>query len=383
MSYTIHELTKISELKAFADFPNKLYKDNPYYVPGLLSDDLNTFNWKKNPAFEYCEARYWFAMDGDRIVGRVCGIINYKYIEIWKHKYGRFGFIDFIEDYAVAKLLLDTVSNWLQEKGMDGMVGPLGFCDFDPEGMLVDGFDQEGTLTTIYNYPYYPEYIERYGFKKDIDWLQNTMTIDDPPQIMFDMAKRVEEKHKLRVYKPKTMKELAAKYGEAVFHMLNDTYDELYSVVPLNERQIKCFIKQYMGLLTKDYVRLIVDENDELVSFGIGMPNLNKILIKYRGRLTPISAVKLLMAMRSKKPKVIDLLLIATRKDYQKKGVNAVLLCEVYNFAKGLGVEYFNLNPQLETNIKVLNGFKYFNVKHGVVRRSYIKLFNEAERTST
>lgn len=379
MKYTVHELKDTKELKAFADFPNKLYKDNPYYIPGLMSDDINTFNWEKNPSFEYCEAKYWFAMDGDKIVGRVCGIINYKYIEIWKNKYGRFGFIDFIEDYDVAKLLLDTVIAWVKEKGMDGIIGPLGFCDMDPEGMLVKGFDEVSTLTTIYNYSYYPEYLERYGFEKDVDWFEYKMQVVTIPDQMREIAKRVEEKYELRVYQPTSMKKLVKKYGHAVFELLNDTYGHLYSVVPLTERQIQAFIKQYMGLLTQDYVRLIVDKDDNLISFGIGMPNMNDILKKHNGRLNPISAIKMLMAMKSKHPKVIDLLLIATRDDYQKKGVNAMLLCEVYGFAKERGVEYFNLNPQLESNIKVRHSFKHFDVENNKVRRSYILHFNKTE----
>lgn len=379
MKYTVHELKDTKELKAFADFPNKLYKDNPYYIPGLMSDDINTFNWEKNPSFEYCEAKYWFAMDGNKIVGRVCGIINYKYIEIWKNKYGRFGFIDFIEDYDVAKLLLDTVIAWVKEKGMDGIIGPLGFCDMDPEGMLVKGFDEVSTLTTIYNYSYYPEYLERYGFEKDVDWFEYKMQVVTIPDQMREIAKRVEEKYELRVYHPTSMKKLVKKYGHAVFELLNDTYGHLYSVVPLTERQIQAFIKQYMGLLTQDYVRLIVDKDDNLISFGIGMPNMNDILKKHNGRLNPISAIKMLMAMKSKHPKVIDLLLIATRDDYQKKGVNAMLLCEVYGFAKERGVEYFNLNPQLESNIKVRHSFKHFDVENNKVRRSYILHFNKTE----
>ncbi len=379
MAYTIHEITSVKELKAFADFPNKLYKDNPYYVPGLLSDDLNTFNWEKNPAFEYCSAKYWFAMDGKKIVGRVAGIINYRYIMKWGNKFGRFGFIDFIEDYEVARLLLKTVEDWLISEGMEGMQGPLGFCDFDPEGMLVDGFDEESTLTTIYNHPYYPEYMERFGLSKDVDWFEYRMTVDTLPKTLEDIAKRVEERYKLRVFQPKNMKELRNKYGKEIFKLLNETYENLYCVVPLSEKQIDAFIDQYMGLLTHDYVRVIVNENDELISFGIGMPNLDKILKASNGRLTPISAIRMVKALKSKHPDVIDLLLIATREDYQKKGVNALLLCEVYNFAKSAGVDHLNLNPQLESNIKVRHSFKYFDVVHNKTRRSYFKAIGTKE----
>lgn len=384
MKYTIHEITSVNELKKYADFPNRLYKDSPYYVPGLFSDDFNTFNWEKNPAYEYCDARFWFALDekGD-IVGRICAIVNHKYIELWKHKYGRFGFIDFIEDYDVCKLLLDTACHWLvDEKGMDGVVGPLGFCDLDPEGMLIDGFDEIGTLTTIYNYPYYPEYIERYGFVKDVDWYEYKMTVDALPQIMFEISENVKRKYKLRVFEAKTIKQVADKYGREIFALVNQTYASLYNVVPLTEKQITAFINQYLGLIPKDFIRLIVNENDELISFGLGMPSLTEPLQKYRGKLLPFGFISFLKHLKTKHPKVIDLLLIATRDDYQRKGVNAMLFCELYNYAKERNVELFNINPQLETNIKVRSGFKHFNITQNKTRRSYIKIFHEEQNTS-
>lgn len=378
MKFSITEVSTHKQLKEFADFPNKLYKDSIYYVPGLLSDDIFTFDPKKNPAFEYCDAKYWLAKDENgKIIGRIAGIINHKYIEIWGNNLARFGFIDFIEDYDVAKALLDTACNWARSLGVDGIIGPLGFCDMDPEGMLVKGFDEEGTLTTIYNHSYYPEYIEKYGFVKDVDWFEYKMVVDSIPDSIRLISERAKNKFNLRVYQASSLKELKEKYAQQIFDLLNATYGNLYSVVPLTQRQIECFIKQYIDLLTLDYVRLIIDENDELISFGIGMPNLSKQLIKCRGRLNVFSALPLLKALRSKHPEVIDLLLIATRDDYQRKGVNATLLCEVFDYAKERGVKYFNLNPQLESNIKVRNSFKYFNVTNNKIRRSYILKFND------
>ena len=382
--YTLHEITQVRELKKFADFPNQLYKDNPYYVPGLLSDDLNTFNWEKNPAFEYCDAKFWLALDEQKnIVGRVAAIVNHEYVKLWKHKYGRFGFIDFIEDYEVCKLLLDAACHWLvEEKGMDGVVGPLGFCDMDPEGMLIEGFDQVGTLTTIYNHPYYPEYLERYGFAKDIDWFEYQMTVDELPQVMFDISEKVKQKYGLKVYEAKSLRQLANEYGRKLFDLMNKTYAPLYNVVPLTERQIDAFIKQYLSLVPKDFIRLIVDPEGELIAFGLGMPNLNRSLQKYRGRLFPFGFISFLKQLKAKNPEQIDLLLIATREDYQRKGVNAMLLCEVYQYAKSRNVKLFNINPQLETNLKVRSGFKHFNMKQHKARRSYIKLFREEEPTA-
>lgn len=375
--YTVSEAKTRKELKIFADLPNKMYKGNPYYVPGLLGDDINTFDPNKNPAFEYCDARYWLAYDeSGKAVGRIAAIVNHKYVEIWGKKLGRFGFVDFIEDYDVARLLFDTAADWLYQQGMEGICGPLGFCDMDPEGMLVDGFDEEGTLTTIYNHPYYPEYTEKYGFVKDVDWFEYKMTVDTIPDTLYQLAERAKTRNDLRVYHPKNIKELKDRYANAIFNLLNETYDQLYSVVPLTQKQIDAFVAQYIELLTVDYLRLIIDKNDELISFGIGMPNLSAPLKKYSGRINIFSAIPLLKALYTKKPKVIDLLLIATREDYQRKGVNAVLLCEMFDYAKAKGVEYFNLNPQLETNIKVRNSFKYFNVEHNKTRRCYVKYFN-------
>ncbi len=375
---TLHEVKTRKDLKIFADFPNKLYKDNKNYVPGLLGDDINTFDPNKNPAFEYCEAKYWLAKnENNKVVGRIAAIINHKYVEKWGKKLGRFGFVDFVEDYSVAKALLDEAIAWLKENGMDGVVGPLGFCDMDPEGMLISGFDEEGTLTTIYNHPYYAEYVERYGFVKDVDWLEYRMTVDEIPETLRQISERAKTKYNLRVYQAKNIKQLEKEYGQKIFDLLNQAYEELYCVVPLTQKQIDSFIKQYISLLTLDYIRLIVDESGELVSFGIGMPNLSKILIKYRGRLNLFSALPLLKALKSKSPEVIDLLLIATREDYQRRGVNATLLCEMFDFAKSRGVKYFNLNPQLESNIKVRNSFKYFNVTNNKTRRGYILSFTQ------
>ncbi|MBE5818509.1 MAG: N-acetyltransferase [Clostridiales bacterium] len=384
MDYSIVEVKSKKQLKEFADFPNKLYKDNNCYIPGLLSDDIATFDPDKNPAFEYCNAKYWLAKDNNgHTVGRIAAIINHKHIEKFHENTGRFGFIDFIEDYEVAKLLLDTACNWLKQNGMDSVIGPLGFCDMDPEGMLIQGFDEEGTLTTIYNHPYYPEYVEKYGFTKDVDWLEYRMTVDTIPDTLRQISQRALTKYNLRVYQARSLNELKEKYGQSIFALLNEAYENLYAVVPLTQKQIDAFISQYIELLTLDYIRLIIDENDELISFGIGMPSLSEPLKKYRGRLNIFSALPLLRALKSKHPKTIDLLLIATREDYQRRGVNATLLCEMFDFAKSRGVQSFNMNPQLETNIKVRNSFKYFNVTNNKTRRSYVLKLNQQDQRST
>jgi len=372
-NYTISvvDTTSKSQLRKYADFPNKLYRDNPYYVPTLFGDDIKIFDREKNAAYEFCDSCCWLAYDEKgNIVGRIAAIINYQHEKHWGKKQGRFGFVDFIEDYEVAKLLLDTAREWLKQKGMESMIGPLGFCDMDPEGTLVDGFDKESTLTTIYNHPYYGEYFEKYGLTKDVDWFEYEMKVTRPPQVILDIAEQVKKRYKLSVYEPKSKKELKEKYGMKVFDLLNEAYAELYAVNPLSERQKKDFINQYLAILTKDYIKIIIDEKGELIAFGVGMPNLSSALKKSRGRLFPFGFIPLLKSLYGR-PEVVDLLLIATKPDYQKKGVNALLLKELYDYAVANSISYFNLNPQLETNIKVRSGFKHFDIHQNKTRRSY------------
>lgn len=173
----IKEVLTRNDLRKFISFPFSLYATNPYWVPSLDSDEIATLDKRSNPAFNYCEAKFWLSYKDGKLVGRIAGIINRAYIEKWKNKYARFGWIDFIDDPAVSEALIDTVERWAIKNGLLGIHGPLGFTDFDPEGMLVDGFNEIGTMTTIYNNPYYSEHLEKLDYKKDVDWLEYEIRI--------------------------------------------------------------------------------------------------------------------------------------------------------------------------------------------------------------
>jgi GNAT superfamily N-acetyltransferase len=377
---SIKEVTNLRELRAFIRFPNKLYRDNPYWVPALFMDDYQTFRRDKNPAFDYCEARYWLAYRGREIVGRIAAIHNRGAIEKWQQPYLRFGWPDFVDDPAVSAALFGKVESWAREKGATAVHGPLGFTDLDREGMLVEGFEELGTMATFYNYPYYPVHLERLGYVKDVDWLEYELTVFLEPDATIariaDLAKRryklrlLQVKNKKELLRPRIEKELPS-YAHELFEVLNDEYEHLYGVVPLTERQIDYYIKLYFGLISLEFVPLVVDENDHLVAFGITMPSLSKALQKSDGRLFPFGFIHLLRALQ--KGNRADLYLVAVRSEYQGKGVNAILMDAIHHLYARRGIVKVESNPELETNQNVQGQWKYYEKRQHKRRRCFVK----------
>jgi hypothetical protein len=284
---TIKEVSTLKELKTFIRFPNKLYRKNVYWVPPLFFDEYHTLRKDKNPAFEHCEARYWLAYSQGRIVGRIAGIINQLYIEKWKQRYMRFGWIDFIDEEDVSEALLKTVESWALEKGMTALHGPLGFTDLDPEGMLVQGFEELGTLATIYNYPYYANHMERMGYQKDVDWVEYEITVlNKPNETIARIAGIALQRCKLKQFDARKKKEILL-YAKDLFHLLENAYQDLYGVVPLTQRQVDTYIKQYFGFVKPDFVPIVLDQNNRMVAFGVTMPSLSRALQKGKGKLFP------------------------------------------------------------------------------------------------
>ncbi len=360
-------------MKNFISFPYKLYKGNKYWIPQLNNDEMNLFIPGKNPAFEFCESKQWLAYKNEEVVGRIAGIINHRFIEKWQDKLCRFGWIDFIDDESVSKALLDTVENWAKEKGLNAVHGPLGFTDLDPEGMLIEGFDEKSTIATIYNYPYYPEHITKLGYDKDADWMEFEITIPEKvPDKIERIAQIVQKKNKLRTLHANKIKELRP-YFYDVFEVLNNSYKELYGFIPLSEKQITHYIKQYISFANPNYISIILDENDKVAAFGLTFPSLSKAFQKARGRLFPLGFIHILKAL--KQTELIDLYLIAVRPDLQNKGVNSLLFRELiniyikYNFIKA------ETNPELESNTKVQVQWKFFDRRQHKRRRCYIKHF--------
>ncbi|MBQ8673026.1 MAG: N-acetyltransferase [Bacteroides sp.] len=375
MSITIKQVSSKSELKKFIRFNYELYKNNPYSVPDLYDDMLNTFSKEKNPAFEFCEADYFLAYKGGRLVGRVAAIINHRANEKWGKQEVRFGWIDFVDDIEVSSALLKAVEEWGKERGMKYIQGPLGFTDFDAEGMLVEGFDQLSTMATIYNYPYYPEHMARLGYDKDADWVEFKIYIPEAiPEKHQRISNLIQRKYNLNIVKCQSAKEIASRYGQAIFELMNEAYSPLYGYSALSAKQIDQYIKTYLPILDLRMVTLITDAEDRLIAVGISMPSLARALQKAKGRLLPFGWYHLAKTIYLKKyPKVLDLLLVAVKPEYQNKGVNALLFSDLIPVYQQLGYEYAESNPELEMNDKVQAQWEYFKTEQHKRRRCFVK----------
>ena len=362
------------ELKRFIAFQNQLYKGNKFWCPPMRLDELNTLSRDKNPAFDFCEGEYWIAYRGKEMVGRIAGIINHKGNERWNEKLVRFGWIDFIDDLEVSRTLIEKVVEWGRSKGMTGIHGPLGFSDMDNEGMLIKGFEETATLASIYNFPYYVEHMEKLGFEKAADWVQ--YEFDIPPSIP-DKVERlsvlVQEKYKLRIIKAKKSKELLP-YAPKMFKTLNAAFSELYGYTALTQRQMDMYVKAYFGFIRPEFVTFVVDEQDDVVGFGVSMPSLTKALQKCNGKLFPFGFLYILRAI--KKNDVIDMYLNGVRPDYHSKGVNALYYNEMHRAYIKAGIKKAITNPQLEDNAKALTIWKNFNGRQHLTRRCWIKHFS-------
>lgn len=365
-------LTK-KKLSEFTKFQIDLYDGNPYYVPPLISDEVKTLSPSLNPAFEFCEAACFMAYRDGVAVGRIAGIINRQVNEASGEKSVRFGFFDFIDDHEVSAALLDAVENWGRKKGMKRMIGPLSFTDLDKEGMLVEGFEELSTMATNYNYPYYPQHMERHGFRKESDWLEFLMKVPDKiPDRYNRIAEIVKQKFGLRVLKYTSRKRVKKEYGHALFHLINEAYKNLYEYSQLSERQIEYYIDQYLSLLNLDLLTLIVDKNGRLVGVGVSMPSMSRALQKSKGRMFPTGWYHLLKGLKGRNDRV-DLLLVAIHPDYQNKGANALLFQDLVPHYIANGYKYAESNPEMETNSKVQSQWEYFNTRQHRRRRSYSK----------
>ncbi len=360
-------------LKKFTEFQNNLYKDNPYFVPPLISDDVNTLSPDVNPAFDFCDAVYFMAYRDGKPVGRIAGIINRRVNEHHGTSNARFGFIDFIDDHEVSEALMTAVENWARKKGMKKLIGPLGFSDLDYEGMLVEGFEELGTMATIYNYPYYAAHMERLGYDKESDWVEFQMTVPEGiPERFNRVAELVKKKYGFRVLKFNNRKQIKEQYGRAIFHLVNEAYDGLYEYSPLTERQIDHYISIYLDLLNLDLVTLIVDKNNQLVGIGISMPSMSRALQKSKGKMFPLGWWHLLKGLKGKNDRV-DLLLVAVKPELQNKGVNALLFQDLIPQYIKYGYKYAESNPEMETNSKVQNQWESFETRQHRRRRSFVK----------
>lgn len=362
-----------SELKKYVKFGIDLYKGNDCFVPPLVIDEIETLMPEKNPAFEYCEACSFMALRDGKPAGRITAIINRCVNERTGRREARFGFVDFIDDPEVVDALFLAAENWSRSRGMTEMIGPMGFTDMDHEGMLIEGFDEIGTMATIYNYAYYPAHLERLGYAKDTDWVEFKMDVPDKvPDKYMRIADIVRKKYKLRNLHYTSRTKLKNDYGVALFELINRAYDDLYGYSPLSPRQIEYYIDKYLGVLRLDCVSVIVDEAGELVGVGISIPSFSRALQKSRGKLLPFGWMHLLKAMKGSND-TVDLMLVAIKPEYQGKGVNALLFSDLIPAYIKNGYKWAESNLELEDNAGVQLQWQYFERRQHRRRRAYRK----------
>ena len=374
MPVEIRPVRNRRELRQFVNFPERLYKDNPYYVPKLVFDQMDTLDQEKGAAQEFCDSVLYMAYKDGEPVGRVAAIVNHKANEQWHHKEVRFGWYDFVDDREVSKALMDKVEEFGRKHGMESVVGPLGFTDFDPEGMLVDGFDRLSTMALIYNFPYYNDHLDAMGFGKDADWIEYKVQV---PTVMPERWPRLEKIIMERAgvhLRPLTRKIIREEdYGHKVFRCINDCYKDLYNFTVLPDHMADKYLGFYLSILDLRFLSMVENDKGDLVAFGISMPSIVKALQKTRGKLFPFGWWPLLKAMFVKHDDMAELLLVGVHPDYQNSGVNSLVFMDMFRKFNAMGITVAETNAILETNLKNQGQFRDFEHECKKRRRSYIK----------
>lgn len=374
MSVEIKEVQSRRELREFVNFPEKLYRHNPYYVPPLEFDQMDTLDQKKGAAQEFCDSKLYLAYKDGKLAGRVAAIVNRLANKQWNHKEVRFGWYDFIDDREVSKALMDKVEEFGRKYGMESVVGPLGFTDFDPEGLLIEGFDRLSTMALIYNYPYYVDHIEEMGFQKDADWIEYKIEVPKAlPERVARMANIIEQRANVHVT-PLTRKLIKEKdYAHKIFKIINECYKNLYNFTVLPEKMADKYIGFYLKVLDLNYVSLVENDKDEIVAFGITMPSIVRALQRSRGKLFPFGWWYLAKSLFFKREEGVEMLLVGVNPDYRNSGVNTLVQLDMFKKYTEAGVKWAETNAILETNIKNQGQFKEFDRECKKRRRSYIK----------
>lgn len=371
----IREVTTKEELRRFVDYPNVLYKDVRQYVPAFYADDLDDWDREKNPAFSYCDAKCFLAWRDGEIVGRIGAILSHKANETWNTRRMRFTQVDFIDDREVSAALFAAVEDWARSLGCTQIHGPLGFCDMDREGMLVEGFDERSMFITYYNHPYYNEHLQALGYIKDTDWVENLIEI--PPadsenaQKLRKLSQWLLKRGSYHKADISSKSQITPRHIEQVFHLVNKAYAPLYGVVALSDEQVRRYARKFLPMVHPDYLCLVMNEQEELVAFGVCVPSMAEALRRCRGRLFPTGWFHVLRAM--KKNDTIDLLLIAVDPQLQGTGLNAIVMDHILQGAQKNGIAYAETGPTLEVNDKVQSQWKFFERRQHKRRRCYIK----------
>ena len=374
MSVEIRQVQSRAQLRTFVNFPEKLYRNNPYYVPPLVFDQMDTLDQKKGAAQEFCKSALYLAYKDGELCGRVAAIVNFKANEQWNHKEVRFGWYDFTDDAEVADALMEKVYEFGRQYKMESVVGPLGFTDFDPEGMLIAGYDRLSTMALIYNYPYYIDHLERMGFEKDAEWMEFKVFMSDKlPDRLERVSKIIQQRCNVHI-RPLTRKIVRQEdYGTKVFKIINECYKDLYNFTVLPDHMAKKYLDFYLSILDLRYVCMVENEKNEIVAFGITMPSIARALQKSRGKLFPFGWWHLAKSMFWKHEEGVEMLLVGVRPDYQNTGINSLLFADLFAKYQKWGVKWAETNAVLETNLKNQGQWKDFETETVKRRRSYIK----------
>lgn len=374
---SIRKVATKKDLAQFIDFRYELYRDDQFDVPCLFFDEMNTLRKDKNAAFDFCEAEYFMAFRDGKMVGRIAGIINHKANRRWERRTVRFGWIEFIDDREVSASLIRAVIDWGKSKGMDEIVGPMGFTDMDREGMMVEGFGEMGNMYSHHNFAYYPEHLEALGFTKDNDYMLYLVTLDDKiPDKYARVAALSRERYNLKVMKPTRRQMMKGGWAERIFKTINETYKNLYGYSELSEKQIKQYVDLYIGFADMNFITIIVDGNSDgkLVGFGIAIPSFSKALQRLRrGRLLPFGWWHLLKVLKWHRTDTVDLLLIGILPEYRAKGANALIFADLIPRFYECGFKYAEAMPQMEANEKVRSNWQYFNARQHKRMRCFKK----------
>ena len=377
MSVTVTRVQNKRAFKEFLHFPLTLYKDMPAFVPPLIMDDADTLDPKKNPAYEFCDAAMYLAYKDGKLAGRVAAIVNRKANAAWNHEEVRFGWFDFIDDREVSKALLDAVEAFGRERGMTTILGPLGFTDFDPEGMLVEGFEYLSSMALHHNWPYYKDHMEALGYAKDVDWLEYRIYIGDTiPDKYIRVAKIVEERYGLKLRKITKREVRKTDVGYKLFDLINETYSSLYNFTILPKKMVDKYVGFYLGVLDLKFVSLVEDKDHNIVGFGVVMPSITRALKKCNGKLFPFGWFHILRAMYWKYEENFEMLLIGVKPEYQKKGVNSIVFVDLMKELLKGGFVYGESNAELESNLDIRSQWCDLEVKECKRRRVYKKAVN-------
>lgn len=371
METKIKEVITKEQLKKWVDFPNKLYKDNPYYVPFLFPDELSTFTREQNPAHEYCDTKLFLAYQDNKIVGRIGIIVNHAYNKKWGKNAIRFTRFDFIDDYDVSRALFDKVLEMAKEYSLTQAMGPIGFHDLDHEGMLVDGFDQLNMSITFYNHPYYLDHMQRLGLSKDIDWVEYKVYIPKESNPRFSkISDYLLKRNGFQLVNYTDRKTLKKDAYEA-FGVIDEAFAKLYGTVPLTDKVIDRAIKDNISIVNMKYVCSIKDKEGKIIAFALMVPSIAKALKVSNGKLLPFGIFKMLKALNGKN-EVMEMYFTGVKPEYQKSGVMGIVLNYMVNVCIANGVKYCETGPELETNEAVQSMWKDFEVEQHKRRRCYI-----------